>query len=151
MKTSSFCPARRCAGFTLIEMLCAVAIAGVLASIAYPSFQHVIQKTRRSDAQVALMQLEMAQERYRSDHSSYASLTDLGVADKSPLGHYKIVVASSSPTGFRAQAEASGLQASDAACRRLQLVVDGMSVTRLSGTDDSVSNDSAANKQCWGA
>lgn len=151
MKTSTSRRARRCAGFTLIEMLFAVAIAGVIASIAYPSFQHVIHKARRTDAQVALMQLEMAQERYRSDHSSYASLGDLGMADKSPMGHYKIAVASSSATGFRAQAVASGLQASDAACRHLQLVVDGMNVMRLSGADDSFSNDSVANKQCWGA
>lgn len=149
MKTSF--ASKRCAGFTLIEMLCAVAIAAVLASIAYPSFQHIIHKTRRVDAQVALLQLQMAQERYRSDHLSYANLSELGMATKSPMGHYTLVVASSSQTRFIAQAVASGAQASDAACRHMQIEVDGLNVNRLSGADDSLANDTTANKKCWGA
>jgi type IV pilus assembly protein PilE len=139
------------AGFTLIEMLVVVAIAAVLAGVAYPTFQHAIHKTRRMDAQVALFQLQMAQERYRSDHPSYARLSELGMATTSPMGHYSLVVAASSQTGFSAQAVASGAQASDTPCRHLQIEVDGLNTRRLSGSDGSVSNDASANKKCWGA
>ena len=45
---------QRHAGFTLIEMMCAVAVAGVLSSVAYPGFTKVLHKARRSDAHVAL-------------------------------------------------------------------------------------------------
>ena len=39
MRTTRVSIRRRCAGFTLIETLAAVSIAGVLASIAYPTFE----------------------------------------------------------------------------------------------------------------
>ena len=45
---------RRAAGFTLIETLAAVSIAGVLASIAYPTFEAPIQRARRTDAHYQL-------------------------------------------------------------------------------------------------
>ena len=142
--------ARKIAGFTLIEMMCAVAVAGVLSSVAFPTFQNVVHKARRSDARVALWHLQMSQERYRSDHASYASLAELGAVSTSPSGQYSLSIASSSDAGFRAQAMAVGLQASDAPCRYMQLVSDGLNVSHLSGNDATLSNNDAVNKQCWG-
>src|SRR5437867_2216420 len=97
----SFLSFRQARGFTLIEMMCAVALTGVISSIAYPTYQKAIHKARRSDAQVALMQLQMAEERYRSDHSRYGSLVELGSAASTSSGHYAITVAHVSETGFR--------------------------------------------------
>ncbi|WP_161974542.1 type IV pilin protein [Piscinibacter terrae] len=142
--------ARSNAGFTLIETMCTVAIAGILSSVAYPGFTKLLNKARRADAKVALMNMHLAQERYRSDHLNYASMSDLGIAASSPAKHYTLSVESTTDTGFKAQAVAAGPQASDANCRHLQVSVDGLAVTYQSGSDATVSNSAEVNKQCWG-
>src|SRR5207245_10673656 len=96
---------------------------GVLCSSACPPSRRATHKSRRSDARVALMQLQMAVERYRSDHSRYGSLVELGSAASTSSGHYAITVAHVSETGFRAQAVASGVQASDTKCHHMQITV----------------------------
>ncbi|MBX9715055.1 MAG: prepilin-type N-terminal cleavage/methylation domain-containing protein, partial [Burkholderiaceae bacterium] len=62
------CPPNRAAGFTLIELMICVAVVGVLSSIAYPAFSSTLATTRRSDALVALMKVQLRQERFRADH-----------------------------------------------------------------------------------
>lgn len=141
---------RACAGFTLIELMCCVAVAGVLSSIAYPSYQHVVHKTRRSDAHVAMLQLQMAQERYRADNPSYGSLSDLRAAGSSPQRHYALAIVSNTADGFELRARALGAQTSDSACRHLKLSVAGHNVVYASGPDTQFANAAAANRQCWG-
>ena len=58
-------------GFTLIEILVVVAIIAILAAIAFPSYQEQVVKTRRADAQGALMSLSNAMERYYVQNNSY--------------------------------------------------------------------------------
>jgi type IV pilus assembly protein PilE len=148
MKTC-FAPARKNAGFTLIEMMCAMAVAGVLSSVAYPTYQGVVQKTRRADAQVALLQVQMVQERYRADHEAYGSLADIGAAAVSPAGHYTLTVASNTESGFEVRAAASGAQSADPHCRHMKLVVDGLNTVYASGADTDFANTASVNRQCW--
>ena len=141
---------RRAAGFTLIETLAAVSIAGVLASIAYPTFEAPIQKARRTDALVALMQLQMAEERWRSNHRGYATLEELGAASTSANRYYALQVVSADEDGFALRATAAGPQARDQACRYLTLSVSGSNIVQASGPTMEATNPAAANRRCWG-
>lgn len=68
-------------GFTLIELMIAVAVVGILAAIAYPSYQSQIQKSRRTVAESALTEIASKEESYRFRNKSYTqNLGDLGYA-----------------------------------------------------------------------
>lgn len=58
-------------GFTLIELMIVVAIVGILAAVAYPSYQSHVEKTRRAQAQADLMELSQFMERHYSTSFSY--------------------------------------------------------------------------------
>jgi type IV pilus assembly protein PilE len=89
-------------GFTLIELMIVVAVIGLLAVVAYPSFQQSIIKSDRSDARTALAEILLAQERFKqaSATNSYTStVTDLAttmtVRDGklvSPRGLYEVAI-----------------------------------------------------------
>ncbi|WP_289845343.1 type IV pilin protein [Acinetobacter radioresistens] len=71
-------------GFTLIELMIAVAIIGILAAIAIPSYLQYIIKANRVDAQTTLVDIASKIQRYKvsqgslSNGSSVIKLTDLG-------------------------------------------------------------------------
>ena len=138
-------------GFTLIEMMVATAIAGILAATAYPGFQAPIYKARRTDGITALMQLQMTEERWRSGHSSYAELTELNAATSSSMRYYTLNVTEASASSFSATATGTGAQAGDAACKVLRLTVSGGDTRYASGPDESTTNGSVDNRRCWGA
>ena len=58
-------------GFTLIELMIAVAIVGILASIAVPSYLEHVRKGKRSEAQGALVSFANAMEQWRLQNSNY--------------------------------------------------------------------------------
>lgn len=136
-------------GFTLIEMLCTVTVAGLLSSVAYPTYLGTVTKTRRADALAATMAIQAAQERYRSGSVAYGSLSEIGASARSPAGHYQLSVVTPSATGYTLVAAASGSQASDSGCRYLKMTADGANLSYSSGANESAANDATANRRCW--
>ncbi|MFM8333400.1 MAG: type IV pilin protein [Candidatus Methylumidiphilus sp.] len=59
-------------GFSLVELMVALAIVGILAAISYPSYTGHMMKTRRVDAQGSLAGLSAAMERYFTENNTYA-------------------------------------------------------------------------------
>ncbi|RAU17359.1 type IV pilin [Nitrincola tibetensis] len=58
-------------GFTLIELMIVVAIIGIIASVAYPSYQDSIAKSRRANAQASLLELAQFMERHYTANNQY--------------------------------------------------------------------------------
>lgn len=117
-------------GFTLIELLIVIAIVGILAGVAYPSYMQHILKSKRTEAQTALLDIANRQEMYYLDHHTYA--TDLN----SQLGlgadpyitensYYSIQTSSAKATvGFTLTATAADTQAADTDCAKLSITQD---------------------------
>lgn len=71
--------ARRALGMTLIEIVIVVAIIGLLASVAIPTFRNFTYKARRVEGITGLRQLFQIQTSYYSDKGVYSdSFADLG-------------------------------------------------------------------------
>jgi type IV pilus assembly protein PilE len=113
-------------GFTLTELVVAMAVAAVLATLAYPSYADTVHRSRRADAWTALALLQLAQERHRSHHTTYADdPATLGVSGRSAAGHYELRVLAADARGYTLEARPTphSPQHADATCQRLRVVV----------------------------
>lgn len=111
-----------CKGMTLVELMITIAIVGILASIAYPSYTDYVVRSNRTEAQRELLRIASLQEQYYVDARQYTSdLRPLGFSDATfttESGNYLISAAANNITGtFVLSATALGSQASsDMAC-----------------------------------
>ena len=136
-------------GFTLVELMIGVAVAGVLSSVALPSFEGQIQKSRRTEVLVATMDVQAAQERFRTKGVSYGSLAAIGIAARTPTGYYLLQVPAADADGYELLATAAGVQTRDTACTNMKVTVNGANIVYASGPDASVSNPATLNRRCW--
>lgn len=136
---------KKTAGFTLIEVLITVAILGIIAAIALPSYTSYMTKTRRTEAKTLLTEAAGEQQRYYSENNSYADkLTVIGYpADsvESEGGNYTVSVTAQSATSFtlRATRVAGKSQADDAECGDFE--INSLGAKNITGTG-TVAN-------CW--
>ncbi|MFK5949107.1 MAG: type IV pilin protein [Methylococcales bacterium] len=134
-------------GFTLIELMVVVAIIGILASIAYPSYQDSVTKSRRRDATGALVGLANAMERYYTENNTYTGAAgtvgtpaDTGAprifSIKSPIDgsdkYYDLKIQAANANTYTLRATPFGSQVSDS-CGNLELTQTGAKTPTTSG------------------
>lgn len=132
-------------GFTLIELMITVAIIGILAGIAYPSYQDSVRKSRRADAKAELLGLANAMERHFTETNSY-----LGAAGTNAIpantgapriysipaqtaNFYNITISAATAATFTIQAVPTGAQ-TDPRCGTLSLTHTGVRGETGTGT-----------------
>lgn len=82
-------------GFSLIELMIAVAVVGILVAIAVPSYQGQLRKGRRAEAQAFIMQVAQREQQYLLDARAYAfTLVDLSMVPPTTVSdHYNVTIA----------------------------------------------------------
>jgi len=135
-------------GFTLIELMVAVAVVAILGTIAMVTYTKQIQKARRTEARSAILDLAGREEKLFSTTNAYGTLpSQLGYAvagapnDVWPMtiggGYYQVGVVAT-PTTYLITATTFGTQVKDTTCNTLTVDQLGTQNSTGGGTD------------CWG-
>lgn len=128
-------------GFTLMELMVAVAIVGILAAISYPSYTEYVARSNRTEGQRELLRIANLMEQHFLDNRTYTSdLTKLGLNESTyitePNKYYSIDAKNVSSSGYTLTATAQGNQATlDSNCLTLSINQTG--------------KKSAASDECW--
>ena len=116
------------AGFTLIELMIAVAVVAILTVISLPSYAEFVKRGTRADAQAFLMEIALRQQQRVVDRRAYAAtLGDLGLAlPQSLAGKYTVSMSAPVvvPPTFTLTAAPQGGQSSEG-CGALTLTSTG--------------------------
>ncbi|WP_037028238.1 type IV pilin protein [Psychromonas aquimarina] len=112
-------------GFSLMELITALVIVGILAAVSYPPYQESVRKARRAEAQGALQSLAQAMERFYTSKRTYDGAAAGGAATgapeifptKSPISgsnaYYNLKIVSAGSTAYVVAAEPINAQAGD--------------------------------------
>jgi type IV pilus assembly protein PilE len=125
--------ARPAAGFTLIEVVIALAVVAITTLIAASSYRRHVLRSHRVEAVQSLLIAAAEQEKFHLAHGSYGDRLDasagdeppgLPVASRTPGGHYTLAVELASAAEFRVVATAASERA-DPECRSLSIDESG--------------------------
>ena len=130
-------------GFTLVEVMIALAVVGLLSALAYPTYQQQVAKGRRTDAKQSLLELSQRMERFYTERGTYvgAALGNTGLyPNVSSGGYYDLTITAQTLDGFTVRAAPRGSQVGDACASFLYNQVG----------DQTVSNDASLSAvKCW--
>lgn len=135
-------------GFSLVELLAAIAIAAVLAGLALPGYRAYVLRTNRVVAKTALLEIADRQESHFSEHKAYADslsawypvdalgrthlLRDGSAAAATQGAIYRLRLTRGDPYHFLVEAEPVNFQSRDAGCGTLSY--DSLGDRGASGT-----------------
>lgn len=131
-------------GFTLIEMMIVVAIIGILAAIAYPSYDEYVKRGNRTEGQALLSDASARQERYFAQNNAYittdGNIAKLGLktGNKSETNKYTLTVSKVDGDGGYTLTAEQGFN--DAKCGNLTL--NALGKKGRTGSDKAV-------EECW--
>ena len=133
-------------GFSLIELMIAVMIVGVLAAIAIPSYQQYVADSRRIEAQSLLLEVSGKQVRYHSENNTYIDkIGDLGYGAagsnsfETQSKAYDVTVTDAGNRSFTLTATPKNQQVDDE-CESLIYNSAGQKLVSASGIDPA---------ECW--
>lgn len=128
-------------GFSMVELLIAIAIVAILVSAAVPSYQRAIIKSRYTDAKELLYTVAHRQQQYFTQNYAYTTVTGetgIHVATTSSNGYYTLTIAVPDPPSaysISAVPVPGTSQANDAACGTFTLT--SLGVKSVSGSQTS--------------
>jgi type IV pilus assembly protein PilE len=95
-------------GFTLLEVMITVAIVGILAAIALPSYSEYIQRSKIIDGTTKLGDFRTQMEKYFLDNRTYQNGGNCGVPDPTPGGGDHFAITCVAPTATTYTVTATG-------------------------------------------
>ncbi len=125
-------------GFTLIELMIVVAIIGILASIAIPSYQDYVKKGRAAEATSTLADLRIKMEQCFQDNRSYAACAAF-CAPTSGAVNFTYACAAA-PDALTYQINATGVAAND---------MGGFAFSINQDNDKTSTYDGTTGASCW--
>lgn len=118
-------------GFTLLELLVTLIVASIIVAIIYTSYKSSSLRSKRSDAINTILSIQGAEEKYRTNNTSYGTLAQVwGNVSTTPQGNYTIAISNVSATAYTITATAQGYQAGDTGCTAITLAKSGATETR---------------------
>ena len=145
-------------GITLMELMITLAVVGILASVAYPSYVESVNRARRADAKAVLMEAAQYIERFSTEYNRYDLRPDpadstktlamqlpdtLKHAPKSGTAYYNVKIADGSLSATTYTLQAAPIVGTSMAgdkCGTLTLTQAGV---------QGVSDATASAQECW--